>query len=900
MAKVLSGDTEAYGEIIGRYTDVVFGVVRAMVRNHHTAEDLTQETFTDGYMKLGSLGEPYNVGAWLVVMAKNKCRNYLTRSAARFESELHDRIPDARTSSPENFLVKQEERRMLKQALRRLPEPHKTAAIMYYYKDYSHNKIAELLDIPVGTVKSRLYDARSKLKKELDNMENMNIDTDTDIDMDMNDSPAMGENFKKQVREKIKAIQDYYSLHNNSYDGFENEFKETVALIDRIPESKEKHAAYADAYYAAYNQDKTHGERALREAELSENAYIMAHLVINYYLNNFNDGGATFAAKANEIAAKIRKMPENPENNNALGELLLWRGAKYFRDAKSAEDTETSEVKFSEAKADFIEAERKLRKDNAYHPNAAAGIKAVGIELVNASRNICAMNYAIDGEQLRYRDDGKILFVNQPGFSTSSSNMPSYGSIFFFVSSNDSTFFDENMGTGEENSIVFNGDYIKGSILTLISKNEKAAVIAGGFDNCLHIKLKGTLSWEKEPYTADVYYAKGVGLVKASFTGEKGIENYELCEYKINDGNAGSEYFPFAVGNTWRYADTNLPSVYFQFHEREIISINARINAIEYEGRKCVDAFFSALDFIGVKLGEFADDCDSDVYIKIADSLVNVEASPKFFDNAVKCLKFALRKNSSVTASLFAAYALKYLEKFRDYRAKEYRLLSSRLDSSTISKRENDKIIYTEYGQYSIPLCRMGTRHEENKIFGMMPFRYLHELAGTLYSGEWVSGYSERKKIDGRELSVKAEDGGTVVVKAGTFENCLKVTFDLALHEGKNYFSDYASYTCGTKIYYYAPDVGIVKHDCIWGDSLSSSCELTEYRSVSTDGEYMPVYVGSCWVYDETTLEPEYRARRKYDVVTGVQTEFIVISEQEFLYPGTKAQYEEFKRSIAK
>ena len=60
---VLSGNREAYGDIVHKYKNVVFNAIYAIIKNYHTAEDLTQDTFIDGYIKLKSLGEPYNAGA---------------------------------------------------------------------------------------------------------------------------------------------------------------------------------------------------------------------------------------------------------------------------------------------------------------------------------------------------------------------------------------------------------------------------------------------------------------------------------------------------------------------------------------------------------------------------------------------------------------------------------------------------------------------------------------------------------------------------------------------------------------------------------------------------------------------------------------------------------------------
>jgi len=872
VASVLAGDREAYNGIVHRYKDIVFGAVRAIVRNYHTAEDLTQETFTDGYIKLKSLEEPDKICAWLVRMAKNKCYNHHARSAARFETELHDYVVDQVAPAPEDFLIAQEEQTELRAAVGKLPELQRAVVEMYYFDDLPQNTIAKLLKIPVGTVGRRLHDAKLKLKKELGHMDNIND----------NNKTTVGKEFEKQVADKVKAIQGYYHLHNNSYDGFENEFDRTVELIDRLPESTEKHAAYADVFLVASWQDKKHQDRALREAELSENGQVMADVLINKHINGDPD---EFVSLIEETVPKIKKMPETPDNSNAIGKLLFWRGATKFMQGWH----EVGTGKLNEAKENFVDAKKHLKKIDAYYPNAIAGIKAVEIAMDDAEKHV-GMTYGVCGEGYRY-ENGKLLFAQQPGFGHSTSDINRYDSLFCYASFIfQRVFFDENMDIGD----VVAGE--KGSTSTLVAKNETVSVLAGEFCDCLHIRLHGV--WHKN-YEAEVYYAKGVGLVKAEFVEGDKVENYELSEYKIGEGNAGSEYFPFAVGNTWKYINTNLSPIYRQTIEYELVNI--------HPDEKGVYANFTSVHCVRLKkIDGYSDGYDSDAYINLAQkSLPHDKPQQWDFEAAIKYLKYAVRRNSSEKSALFALNALNHVATTKDHVEKnKYRFLPSHLYASLLKKKDGKIVEYAEGGGgYSVSAYRWGSRHEENKIFGVKPFRYLKQLAGTLFDDTWIIGYTGQKKHEDGDVSITVENGGTVAVRAGTFDNCLKVTFSLEKEDNGDihyYLHNFQNTHCGTKIYYYAPNVGIVKFDCIWGKSLSSVCELAEYSSVATEGEYMPVYIGSRWVYDETTLEPGYRARKRYDVVSGMEDEFFMIDEQEFLYLGTEEEYEKFKKSLEK
>ena len=387
---VLSGNSDAYGEIVHRYKDVVFAVIYAIIKDYHTAEDLAQDTFIDGYIKLKSLGEPYNVGAWLVKIAKNKCYNHLTRSSLRFESELHEFIPDSRNATPENFLMAKYERHELRQALQRLPEIHKTVAVLYYFNNYSQNKIAEHLNIPVGTVKSRLYDARQKLKKELGNMED-------------------SINFEKEIARRIKLLKDYYHVHNFSMDGIQTEVDKLIKFIDGIPESKLKHQAYITAY--GWSDKEEYKTKREKEIEIyggdPDAAQRYVHEFWDKYANKSSDEEWLKGIDGDEGLAKVEKM-ENSEN--AVGEMRFWRGACNIR-LKN----------YAEAKKDFETAAEKLNCDNSYHPNAIAGIKAADL-MGNEPDKYFISTSGVTGERYRLYDGGKRFdFLEQPGFSNSSS-----------------------------------------------------------------------------------------------------------------------------------------------------------------------------------------------------------------------------------------------------------------------------------------------------------------------------------------------------------------------------------------------------------------------------------------------------------------------------------------------
>lgn len=850
---VLSGNIEAYGDIVHRYKDKIFNIIYAIIKNYHTAEDLTQDTFIDGYVKLKSLEDPCKIGAWLVRIAKNKCYNYLARSEMQYESELYDYIPDTITSAPDNLVIEQQERQTLKQAVQQLPELQRTVTELYYFENCSQKKIAELLKIPIGTVSRRLYDARIKLKKELENMD----ETIKSID------------FEAEVAKRINSLERYYYLHNGSNEGKQKAVDELIKFIDTIPQSKLKHMAYHNAYiYSDKEEHKSQIEKEAELADLKESADYYFNIFFEKYWTNHLDEKFFEAIDGEEGIKKLEKMADS---NNAVGELYNWRGACNLTSGN-----------IKEARKDYQKAAERINQDSVKYATAISGLKSINALESDANKYLKATT-AVNGFGCVSYDKGKKLdFYWIDGFSDEyyTYKVNAFSNFYYYCAGmkKSSKFFDLNMSEGE----TIGED-------TLVSKNETVAVSAGTFENCIHVKSVSSYEWWNSDRVVDTWYAKDVGIVKCEVKKEGGNDSeiYELCEYKINGGDG---YMPAELGNLWKYKNITLPDFYQQILEYEVTSVSKDTET---------NTKFIYMSFLEV-LRPAKDNCDSETHLMVAKSALPHRELQKWdFDAAIENLKLAVQKNTSVKTNLFAANAVNYVERFREYHAKGWHLLPSSLYGMPIYINKSEGKIISGYSGSLYSICLspdLSSWYDVRQCMGIRPFRFLTDLAGALFSEKWIVGYSEKIKHNDSDVYLKVEDAGTVTVKAGTFGNCLKVTLELEKMDEtdeKYYVNNNAH--CGTKIYYYAPNVGIVKHDCRWGNTLlPSSCELTEYVSYATNGEYMPIYIGNQWVYHETTLEPEFNARKRYRIISGMEDEFFMIEEQEMLFRGTAEEYEEF------
>lgn len=165
-----SGDTSAYNDLVRRHQAGIKFEMTGLLSNVHDAEDVTQDAFLRAYLKLSSLKSPYNFGGWVRQIARNMARNLLTRGP-RFVPLEQQHTIDESDSAPEqsnNYLPDQVEQTVL--ALSRLSSRLRETARLSYLSDYSHRQIAERLRIPVGTVKRRLWEGRSQIRKEVINM----------------------------------------------------------------------------------------------------------------------------------------------------------------------------------------------------------------------------------------------------------------------------------------------------------------------------------------------------------------------------------------------------------------------------------------------------------------------------------------------------------------------------------------------------------------------------------------------------------------------------------------------------------------------------------------------------------------------------------------------------------
>lgn len=172
VARCRGGDHAAFTAIVDRYKDRVFWLVKRMVGDMD-AEDLTQEAFLRAYRAMPALRTGATLRTWLFRIAHNLCLTELAKRGRRgehlsIEEEGDERLEPLLAQASKNLEERLDERdfagRVLDQ-VQQLPVAYRTALTLYYVDEAKYEEIAEVMGIPLGTVKTYLHRARLRLRQ---------------------------------------------------------------------------------------------------------------------------------------------------------------------------------------------------------------------------------------------------------------------------------------------------------------------------------------------------------------------------------------------------------------------------------------------------------------------------------------------------------------------------------------------------------------------------------------------------------------------------------------------------------------------------------------------------------------------------------------------------------------
>ncbi len=169
-------DRAAFNEIVLRYKSKVYNYIYRQVESAADAEDLTQETFVRAYLSINSFQSRASLNTWLFRIATNLCidqgrkekrtRSFLAPRPKEEDNSIEQDVPDS-SFDPQELALNTELGVKLESALRALPEKLRTVILLYDIEGLSYEEISAILDCPLGTIKSRIFNARSAMRDKL-------------------------------------------------------------------------------------------------------------------------------------------------------------------------------------------------------------------------------------------------------------------------------------------------------------------------------------------------------------------------------------------------------------------------------------------------------------------------------------------------------------------------------------------------------------------------------------------------------------------------------------------------------------------------------------------------------------------------------------------------------------
>ncbi|MCH7768563.1 MAG: sigma-70 family RNA polymerase sigma factor [Nitrospinae bacterium] len=174
VERCLGGDEEACETLVRRYQDRVFSLVYSIIGGTDQVEDIAQEAFLKAFRSLKSFRGGSSFYTWLYRITVNTALNALRSKGRRQEASLEDLggleflvDPDV---GPAESAARRQLASRVREAIDRLDEQYRTIVYLRELEDLSYEEIAEVVELPVGTVKSRLFRARQHLKELLEDL----------------------------------------------------------------------------------------------------------------------------------------------------------------------------------------------------------------------------------------------------------------------------------------------------------------------------------------------------------------------------------------------------------------------------------------------------------------------------------------------------------------------------------------------------------------------------------------------------------------------------------------------------------------------------------------------------------------------------------------------------------
>ena len=172
IERASGGDPSAFNQLMAMHEKRMYAVALRMFANREDAQDCLQEAMLRIYRAIGGFKGQSSFSTWVYRITMNTCLDELRRKKNRPNTSLDNLLdqgwsPSDGDNVPERRAIQSETRKMLAGAIRELPEDMRSAIVLQDVQGYSYDEIAQMLDVNVGTIKSRISRGREKLREKL-------------------------------------------------------------------------------------------------------------------------------------------------------------------------------------------------------------------------------------------------------------------------------------------------------------------------------------------------------------------------------------------------------------------------------------------------------------------------------------------------------------------------------------------------------------------------------------------------------------------------------------------------------------------------------------------------------------------------------------------------------------
>lgn len=176
IQRALAGDETAYKKLMKKYHDAIFNFIFKMVRDREQVEDLTQEAFIKAFGSLRKFNDEFAFSTWLYKIATNNSIDYIRKRKLQVysidkpidarDSEYVFELPDEGYEADQE-LISDQRAVMIRNAIGKLPPKYRKVIELRHVEEKSYEEIADVLNLPIGTVKAHIFRARELLYRQL-------------------------------------------------------------------------------------------------------------------------------------------------------------------------------------------------------------------------------------------------------------------------------------------------------------------------------------------------------------------------------------------------------------------------------------------------------------------------------------------------------------------------------------------------------------------------------------------------------------------------------------------------------------------------------------------------------------------------------------------------------------